>query len=63
MTVSRREAMRISGTAIAGMSVGRLASAFESGTVAPRQTRRVSAASGTRDTLSRQLARFVVTRA
>jgi 2-methylcitrate dehydratase PrpD len=60
MTVSRREVMRISGAAIAGLSVGGVVSAAGSGMMAPLKARPVGRASGTHDTLSRQLARFVV---
>ncbi|HTF43744.1 MAG TPA: MmgE/PrpD family protein [Terriglobales bacterium] len=58
MNISRRKAMRISGATMVGMSVRRLASAFafETG----EKPRGVAAANGTHDTLSRQLARWVV---
>jgi len=62
MTVSRRDALRSSGAAIVGMSVRRLGLAFESErTMAPPEARRVSAQGEGHDTLSRRLARFVVT--
>jgi hypothetical protein len=62
MTMSRRRAIGITGATVAGMSVARLSSAFESETrVAPPKAQRVSAAAGKPETLSRQLARFVVT--
>jgi 2-methylcitrate dehydratase PrpD len=61
MRMSRRKVMQISGATLAGMSVGRLASASGSETsVARVKARRVTAASGNHDTLSRRLARFVV---
>jgi 2-methylcitrate dehydratase PrpD len=62
MTISRRDALRSSGAAIVGMSVGGLGSAFESERrMATPMVSRVSSARETHDTLSRQLARFVVT--
>ena len=61
MKMSRRKVMQISGATLAGMSVGRLASASGSDMgVARVKAHGVTAASGNHDTLSRQLARFVV---
>jgi 2-methylcitrate dehydratase PrpD len=60
MNISRRVAMRISGATVVGVSVGRLAAAFGSETNARRAARGTTAANGKHDTLSRQLARFVV---
>jgi 2-methylcitrate dehydratase PrpD len=61
MNISRRDAMRISGAPMVGMSVGRLASVFGSETrTTGLQARDTTAANGTPGTLSRQLARFVV---
>src|SRR3954464_15171694 len=56
--MSRRNAMRISVAGAAGVTVSRLVAALESHTgTEPRAT---AAAHPARDTLSRQLARFVV---
>jgi 2-methylcitrate dehydratase PrpD len=61
MKISRRKALRISGAAMVGMSVERLAAAFASETeITPLKATGTTPANGTHDTLSRQLARFVV---
>jgi 2-methylcitrate dehydratase PrpD len=61
MNISRRHALRISGATMVGVSVGRLAPAFGSEAKTARlKARGMTAASGTHDTLSHQLARFVV---
>src|SRR4051812_4976520 len=61
MNISRRQAMRISATTLAGMSVGRFASALHrETTIAGVKAGGAAAANGKHDTLSRQLARFVV---
>src|SRR5882724_4699203 len=61
MNISRRHALRISGATMVGMSVGRLAPSLGSeAKTAGLKARSMTAANGTHDTLSRQLARFVV---
>jgi 2-methylcitrate dehydratase PrpD len=61
MNISRRQALRISGATMVGMSVGRLApSPGSEAKTAGLKARSMTAANGTHDTLSRQLARFVV---
>ncbi len=65
MTLSRRNAIRISGATMIGLSLGRVAPAVGAEmTSAPRtrsNRRGARAEAATRDTLSRQLARFVLT--
>jgi 2-methylcitrate dehydratase PrpD len=61
MNISRRHALRISGATMVGMSVGRLAPSLGSeAKTTGLKARSMTAANGAHDTLSRQLARFVV---
>src|SRR5882672_5985154 len=61
MKISRRKALRISGASIAGISAARLVPiSGRDITCSPSTACGVHAANGSRDTLSRQLARFVI---
>jgi len=61
MNISRRMALRISGATMAGISAGRMALAFQARTESSNvKARGFSAPTGGHDSLTRQLARFVL---